>query len=80
MYLIEYLDKLFRPLVLILPKISGYVKIFTVKDKSNKLMSFHINDKKLLEKFKTIWTKNIMLSLHYRELMRKIEKHEEKNI
>ena len=80
MYLIEYLDKLIRPLVLILPKISGYVKIFTVKDKSNKLMSFHINDKKLLEKFKTIWTKNIMLSLHYCELMRKIEEHEEKNI
>ena len=80
MYLIEYLDKLVRPLVLILPKISGYVKIFTVKDKSNKLMSFHINDNKLLEKFKTIWTKNIMLSLHYRELMRKIEEHEEKNI
>ena len=40
---------------------SGYVKTFKVKDgdkdKSNKLMSFHIDDEKLLEKYKTIWTK-----------------------
>ena len=27
-YLIEYLDKVIRPLVLILPKMSGYVKTF----------------------------------------------------
>ena len=40
---------------------SGYVKIFKVKDgdkdENNKLMSFHIDDEKLLEKYKTIWTK-----------------------
>ena len=40
---------------------SGYVKTFKVeggdKDKSNKLMSFHIDDEKLLEKYKVIWTK-----------------------
>ena len=38
---------------------NGYVKTFKVgdKDKSNKLMSFHIDDKKLLEKYKAIWTK-----------------------
>ena len=40
------------PFILILPKISGYVKTFKVKDgdkvKSNKLMSFHIDDDKLL--------------------------------
>ena len=38
-----------------------YVKTFKVKDgdkhKNNKLMYFHINDEKLLEKYKTIWTK-----------------------
>ena len=45
-----------RQLVLILPKTSGYVKTFKVKDKKNKLMSFR-NDEKLLEKYKTIWTK-----------------------
>ena len=60
-YLIEYLDKAVRPLVLITPKMSGYVKTFKVKygdkDKSNKLASFHIDDKKLLEKYKAIWTK-----------------------
>ena len=54
------LDKVIRPLVLIMPKISGYVKTFKVKegdkDKNNKLMSFCINDQKLLEKYKAIWT------------------------
>ena len=48
-----------KPLVLILPKLSGYVKTLKKKerDKDNKLMSFLINDEKLLEKYKTIWTK-----------------------
>ena len=36
---------------------SGYVKTFKVEDKINKLMSFHTVDEKLLEKYKTIWTK-----------------------
>ena len=40
---------------------SGYVKTFKVKegdqDKSNKLMSFCIDDEKPLEKYKIIWTK-----------------------
>ena len=46
-------------LVLILPKLSGYVKTFKDGDKgkNNELMSFCINDEKLLEKYKTIWTK-----------------------
>ena len=56
-YLIEYLDKDIRPLVLIMPKMGAYVNTFKVEDKINKLMSFHIDDKKLLEKYKTIWTK-----------------------
>ena len=46
-----------KPLVLVLPKLSGYVKIFKVNDKSNKLMSFRKDDYKLLEKYKTSWTK-----------------------
>ena len=52
------LDKVIRPLVLIMPKMSGYVKRFKVKEedknKSNKLMSFGIDDEKLLEKYKVI--------------------------
>ena len=36
---------------------SGYVKTFKVKDKNNKLMSFRIDDEKLLEKYKAIWCK-----------------------
>ena len=40
---------------------SGYVKIFKVKDgdkdKSNKLMSFRIDDEKILKKYKANWTK-----------------------
>ena len=47
-------DKSIRPLVLIIPKMSRYCKTFKVKegdkDKSNKLISFRINDEKLLEK------------------------------
>ena len=60
-YLFGYLDKVIRPLVLIMPKMSGYVKTFKVKDgdkdKNNKLMSFRIDDEKLLGKYKAIWTK-----------------------
>ena len=52
-YLIGYVDKVISPLVLILPKMSRYVKTFS--DKNNKLMSFHIGDDKQLEKYKTIW-------------------------
>ena len=51
-YLIGYLDKAIRPLFLIVPKMSGYVKTFKVKDgdkhKNNKLMSFCIDDEMLL--------------------------------
>ena len=50
-----------RPLILIMPKMSGYVKTFKVKegdkDKNNKLIPFPIDDKKLLKKYKAIWTK-----------------------
>ena len=31
-YLVKHLDKAMRPLVLIMPKMSGYVKTFKVKD------------------------------------------------
>ena len=44
-----------------MPKISGYVKTFKVKErdknKNNKLKSFHIDDEKRLEKYKAICTK-----------------------
>ena len=56
-YLTGYLDKVIRALVLILPKMSGYVKTFKFKNKSNNLMSFHINDGKLLQKYRPVWTK-----------------------
>ena len=59
--MIWYLDKVITTLVLITPKISGYVKTFIVKDgdqdKNNKLMSFGTDNEKLLGKFKAIWTK-----------------------
>ena len=58
---IGYLDKVIRLLALIMSKMSGYVKMFKVKDgnkvKKNELMFFSIDDEKLLEKNKTIWTK-----------------------
>ena len=46
--LIGYLDKDKRPLVLIMPKMSGYIKAFKAEVKSKKLMSFCVADKKLL--------------------------------
>ena len=55
--LIGDLDKYIRPLVLIIPKNSGYVKTFKFKDKNNKLRSFCIDEEKLLQKYKAIWTK-----------------------
>ena len=43
-----------------MPKISGHVKTFKVKDgdkyKNNKLVSFRIDYEKLLEKYKATWT------------------------
>ena len=44
--LIGYLNEVTIPLVLILPKMNGYVKTVKVKkvDKNNKLMHFHIGD------------------------------------
>ena len=51
-YLIGHLDdEVMEPLVLILDKMSGYVKRLKAKDgnKDNKLKSFHIDDEKLLE-------------------------------
>ena len=54
-------------------KMGRYVKTFEVKevdkDKNNNLMSFRIDDEKLLEKCKAIWTKmdylkNIKLILY----------------
>ena len=56
-YLIGHSDKVIRPLVLIMPKRSGYVKIFKVENKKSKLMSFYIDDEKQLEKYKAILAK-----------------------
>ena len=47
-YLIEYLNGVTRPFVLILTKISGYIKIFTEKNK--KLTFLCIDDDTLLKK------------------------------
>ena len=56
-------DEAIRPLVLIIPKMSGYVKTFQIKDgdkdKNNNFMSFCIKDKKSLEKYKAILTKSL---------------------
>ena len=55
--MIGYLDKAIRPLVLKMPKISGYVKTLKDEDKINKSIFFRIDDEKLLEKYKIIGTK-----------------------
>ena len=60
-YLIGYFDAVMRPLVLILPKMSEYVKTFKDKDedknKNNKQIYLRIGNDKLLEEYRTIWTK-----------------------
>ena len=57
-YLVGYLHKVIRSLVLISPKMSRYVKTFEVKDgdkdKNNKLMSFRIDCEKLLKNIKLL--------------------------
>ena len=57
-YLVGYLDKVIRSIVLILSIMSGYVKIFKIqdgdKDKNNRLISFCVEDDKLFGKYKTI--------------------------
>ena len=59
--MIGYLDKIIKSLVLLLPKMSGYVKTFKVKgkdkDKYNKLISFCIDDDNMLEEYRSIWNK-----------------------
>ena len=58
-YLTGYIDRDIRPLILIMPKIGGYVKTFKVKDgdkdKNNKLVYFRIDGEMILEKHKAIW-------------------------
>ena len=39
-----------------MPKMNGFIKTFKVKEGGNKLMSLRIDDEKLLETYKTIWT------------------------
>ena len=58
-YLVRYLNDFIRTLVLVLPKMSAYDNTFKDKDENNynKLMSFCIEDDKLLRKYRTIWTK-----------------------
>ena len=59
-YLIGYLDKDIRPLVLIMPKMDmlKHLKLKKeIKIKNNKLMSLCIDHEKLLQKYKAIWTK-----------------------
>ena len=58
--MIGYFDEVIRALVLILPKMSKYVRRYEDKGrgktKNKKLISWLIDDHRLLEKYKTIWT------------------------
>ena len=58
-YSIRYLDEVITKLVLTLSETGGYIKTFKENDgnKDNELMFLRIDDKKLLEKYKVIWTK-----------------------
>ena len=49
-FLIGYLDEVIKPLVLILPQISGFQDKGGDKNKNDKLVSLHIDDDKLMKK------------------------------
>ena len=78
--MIGYLDKAIRPLVFIMPKLSGYVKTFKVKEGNKKLISFHINDEKLLEKYKSIWTKIEDLNCTYKIVNKQMTDYLDENV
>ena len=63
----RYSDEAISPLVLIMPRMSGYVKIFKFEDKNS------IDDEKLFEKYKTICTQiedlQILNQMLYESLM-----------
>ena len=60
-------------LVSISPNKGGYVQTFNVKDgekdKNNKLMFFRIDDDNLLDKYKTIRTKSLMIDIQKPKVM-----------
>ena len=67
-YLIGYLDEIIKLLVLVLPKVTVCFKTF--KGNNNKLICLRIDDGKLKEKYKAIWTriagvKSIKLNLRW---------------
>ena len=51
-YFIGYLDELVKPLCIILPQMSGYIKSF---ENSSKSMSFLIKDDKVWDTYYKIW-------------------------
>ena len=75
--MIGYSDKAIRPLILTMSKMGGYVKTFKVKDgdknNNNKLISFCIDDEKLLEKSENFWNKSedlkILNKIFYKSMM-----------
>ena len=60
---------------------SAYVQTLKVEYKINKLMSFHIDDEKLLEKYKALWTKvEDLKNIELDALWWQIYKNQNKNI
>ena len=55
----QIFNETIQSLVLTLSKMNGYVIIF--KDKNNKSMPLHIDDDKLLEKYKTNLTEDLKM-------------------
>ena len=57
--MIGHLDKVLRPINLILPKTSGHIKTFTVTDgnKDKNIDVFPYGWWEAIRKYKTVWTK-----------------------
>ena len=80
-YFIGYqVDEIVKPLCIILPQMSGYIKYF---ENCGKNMSFFIKDDEVWEKYKEIWDKiknKLNIKFHSKPVYEKIYKNQSKRI
>ena len=73
-------DEIVKPLCIILPQMSGYIKYF---ENGGKNMSFIVKDDNLLDKYNKIWDKiknKLNIKFHSKPVYEKIYKNQSKRI
>ena len=80
-YFIDYQeDEIVKPLCIILPQMSGYIKYF---ENVGKNMSFMVKDGNVLDKYNKIWDKiknKLNIKFHSKPVYEKIYKNQSKRI